>query len=125
MMGNTNWLNSIDKTGKGKKGWYKGYYFSSSWELAWIVYNLENDIKFKRNNEKFEYYFEDVKRYYIPDFIINGKYVEIKGYYSEQFKAKLKYFPYEIEVLYKNEIDFYIKYVKNKYTLKFVDVLKE
>ena len=36
-------------SGRGKKGWYKGYWCDSSWELALVIYNLEHNIKFERN----------------------------------------------------------------------------
>lgn len=42
-------------SGRGKKGIYKGYYCDSSWELAYVIYNLEHDIKFERNTQTFEY----------------------------------------------------------------------
>ena len=31
-------------SGRGKMGYYKGYYCRSSWELAWIVYQIEHNI---------------------------------------------------------------------------------
>lgn len=125
MKGNTNWVNSIHKTGIGKKGWYKNYYYCSSWELAWIVYNIEHDIYFIRNTEKFEYTFNDEVKFYIPDFICDDIYVEIKGYNSEQFKSKLEYFPHKIKVLYEKDMDIYIKYVIEKYGKNFTEILME
>ena len=29
-------------SGRGKKGWYKGYWCDSTWELAWVIYQLDN-----------------------------------------------------------------------------------
>lgn len=43
-------------SGRGKRGWYKGYYCDSSWELAWVIYNLDHGNQFKRNtNIYYEY----------------------------------------------------------------------
>ena len=69
-------------SGRGIKGWYKEFYFRSSWELAYIVYNLENKIKIYPSYDFFKYNFEDKERKYYPDFILeDGSYVEIKGYF--------------------------------------------
>ncbi len=76
--------------GYGKHGWYKGYWCDSSWELAWVIYNLDHGIKFERCKEKFEYEFEGKKYHYYPDFKLeDGTYVEIKGYETPRWKTKL------------------------------------
>ena len=57
---------------------YKGYWCDSSWELAYVIYNLEHNIKFERNKQGFEYEFENKKYKYYPDFILeDGTYVEV------------------------------------------------
>ena len=35
--------------GRAKSGWYKGIFCNSSYELAWVIYSLDNNVKFKRN----------------------------------------------------------------------------
>ena len=54
---------------------------------------------------------------YIPDWIVNNEYVEIKGYWTEQWQAKLDQFPKEekLLVLTKTEMQPYIDYVVEKY----------
>lgn len=84
--------------GRGKKGWYKGIFCDSSWELAWVIYYLDHNIKFERNFQKFEYEYNNEKHFYIPDFKMDGKYVEIKGFKNGQFYAKMKFFPHTIEI---------------------------
>ena len=42
--------------GRGKQGSYKGYWCDSSWELAFVIYHLEHDIKFKKKLEKISLY---------------------------------------------------------------------
>ena len=106
--------------GRGKHGWYKGYWCDSSWELAYVIYNLEHNIQFKRNTEKFKYVFENNDRNYIPDFIEDSKYVEIKGYNSNQFEAKKKYFKKKLVILDKKGIEKYINYVVSKYGKDFI-----
>lgn len=51
-------LVEFDKKGY-KYGWYKGHHCDSSWELAYLMYHLDNNISIERNNNKFfEYQFE-------------------------------------------------------------------
>ena len=38
-------------SGVGKGGWYKGYWCDSSYELAWIIFNIEHGNLFTRNTE--------------------------------------------------------------------------
>lgn len=102
-------------SGRGKKGWYKGYFCDSSWELAYVIYNLEHEITFKRNEEFFPYEFNGEKHNYKPDFIENGVFVEIKGYFNEQVEAKEKAFPFELKYLDKETIKPYLKYVEETY----------
>ena len=107
--------------GRGKKGWYKNYWCDSSWELAWVIYNLEHNIKFERNNRGFEYIFDNEKHKFFPDFKLdNGEYIEIKGYITNQVKEKIKQFPYKIKILEKNEIKVFIDYVTSKYGNDFI-----
>ena len=109
-------MEGIKKDQEGvKKGKYKNIYCDSSWELAFLLYCEDFNLDVKRCNEKFEYIYLGKKRFYIPDFIVNGVYIEIKGYVTEQWKAKLRYFPYKIEVFYKKEMQPILNYVKFKY----------
>ena len=48
-------------------------------------------------------------------FEINGVYVEIKGYFTEQTKAKEKAFPFQLKYLDINGIKPYIDYVEKMY----------
>lgn len=110
-------------SGRGKSGWYKGYWCDSSWELAWIIYNIEHGISFTRNNEKFDYFYNGKKSLWIPDFILNnGVFVEIKGYFTEQAKEKIKQFPNNIIILGKDEIEPAIRYVVGKYGKNYISL---
>ena len=116
-------------SGRGKKGWYKGFWCDSSWELAFVIYNLEHDISFERNNERFEYCFNG-KHKYIPDFILqDGTYIEIKGRRSyvdldEKNKAKISSFSGKLKVLYEKDMKHYLEYVIGKYGKGFVKLYK-
>ena len=110
---------------RGKKGWYKGYWCDSSWELAWVIYNLDNNIAFTRNTEGFEYLFDNIKHKYFPDFKKEDVFIEIKGYFSEQVKAKINQFPFKLEVLSKEEMKPILEYVINKYGKDFIKLYEK
>jgi hypothetical protein len=107
---------------RGKSGWYKGYWCDSSYELAYLIYCLDYDIKIERNKEGFEYVYEDKKHLFYPDFIVNGKYVEIKNFKSELTDAKISYFTNEITVIYKVDMCLYLEYAINKHGKSFISV---
>lgn len=111
----------IPGSGRGKSGWYKGFWCDSSWELAFVIYNLENNIAFSRNKNKFDYIYQGKNLTYTPDFIVNGKYVEIKGYKSAIWESKLSQFPETINVLYENDMKVYLDYVVDKYGKDYIN----
>lgn len=118
----------IGKNLKGfKHGWYKGFWCDSSWELAFVMYNIDHNIEFKRNDEGFTYTDKNkIKRYY-PDFIINEVYIEIKGYKSEVSIKKIESFPKDkkLIVLYKPEMKKYLDYAKETYGEDFWKLLED
>lgn len=111
-------------SGRGKRGTYKGYYCDSSWELAFVIYNLEHEIEFTRNRKKFKYLFEGKEHYYMPDFVINGSFVEIKGYWTKQWQAKMDQFPEheKLIVIDKHGISKYLNYAEDKYGKEFINL---
>lgn len=117
------WLNNNWKTklggyrkgsGQGKSGWYKGIYCDSSWELAFAIYHLDNNLPIQRCTEHRKYIFENKEHFYIPDFITDDGIIEIKGYRTKQWDIKEKNNP-DIKVLYAEDIKFYLDYVIQKY----------
>lgn len=112
-------------SGRGKKGRYKGFWCDSSWELAWVIYHIEHNIKFDRNHEFFNYEYNGKTHKYYPDFIINGKYYEIKGYESEKSNIKIKSFIKEIEVVDKHKIKPFVDYAVSKYGKDFIKLYEK
>ena len=111
------------RSGRGKNGWYKGYWCDSSYELVYVIYNLEHGIKFERNKKSFKYLFKSKEYNYYPDFILDdGTYVEIKGYKSEQWDYKKLSVP-NIKVLFKEDLKKEFEYVINKYGKNFINYL--
>jgi hypothetical protein len=107
-------------SGRSKSGWYKGFYCGSSYELAWIIYNIDHKIEFKRNTEGFDYFYEGETHKYYPDFIKEEIYYEIKGFKRKNDDAKFKSFPHKLRVLFKKDLGEIFKYVKETYGSDFV-----
>lgn len=134
----TDYRNKISAATKGKcgglrqgssraySGWYKGYWCDSSWELAFVMYCLDHNIKIARNYKGFEYQFEGQTYKYYPDFIMeDGSYTEIKGYMGKQNKEKILQFPYRLNLLVKSDMQTYIIYAKEKYGTNYVSLYDE
>lgn len=112
-------------SGRGKSGWYKGIWCDSSWELAWVIYSLDNNIQFSRNWEKFKYTINGKERNYTPDFLVNEIYQEIKGRRNfsnldEENKQKILQFTKPLNVLYENEMKPILDYVIKKYGKNYI-----
>lgn len=59
---------------------YDNQYFDSSWEVAYYIWLKDNNIDFIYHPKPgIKYISENKEHTYYPDFIINGKYIEIKG----------------------------------------------
>ena len=111
--------------GRGKNGWYKGYWCDSSWELAWVIYHLDNNIKFERCMHSFNYIYNNTKYKYHPDFIIENTLYEIKAFETERHKIKYTSISndFVLNIMYKNDIEPLIKWVKQKYNVKDITLL--
>ena len=108
-------------SGRGKKGWYKEFFCDSSYELAYVIFCIEHNIDIQRNTQKYQYNWEGKIKNYIPDFIVEGDIVEIKGYNSDQWQAKLKCLP-NIIVLYEEDLTEVFSYVISKYGKNYIDL---
>ena len=114
--------------GRGKNGWYKGYWCDSSWELAYVIYNLDHNIKFKRNKQGFEYIYENKTHKYYPDFILeDGTYIEIKGRrkyinIDNKNKEKINQFKYNLILILEKDIKLYLNYVIDKYSKNYIQL---
>lgn len=58
---------------------YNNLNFDSSWELYYYIFCEQKNIKITRVTEGLEYSVLNKKYYYFPDFLVEGKLVEIKG----------------------------------------------
>lgn len=111
-------------SGRGKAGWYQGFWCCSSYELAYVIYCLEHNIDIQQNKDKYEYMYNGKSHTYLPDFIQNDTYIEIKGYETAQDKAKYKSIPKnkKLKVLYKKDLIKELDYCENKYGKNYTDL---
>lgn len=105
-----------------KYGTYNGFHCDSSWELAFVLYHLDNNIPIQRCKEFFEYEYNNQSHLYFPDFIVNNTYYEIKGYQDETVFYKIEQFPKNknLIILYKKQIQPYLKYARDTYGKDFI-----
>lgn len=102
-------------SGRSKSGWYKGIYCGSTWELAFLVWALDHDLPVVRCTNKFPYVFEKQLRSYLPDFVINNFFIEIKGYDTHQTNSKIEQFPESLIVLRKEDLQPIFNYAISQY----------
>lgn len=105
-------------SGRGKKGWYKNYFCDSTYELVYVIYNIDHNIKFERCTLVYEYLYNDKIHLYHPDFILqDGSLVEIKGYHTAEVEAKINSVKDRpIRVLYEKDLHYAFEYVKENYS---------
>lgn len=108
-------------SGHSKSGWYKGIRCDSTWELAFLIYYLDNNLYIERCSEKRTYIWKGKKHIYYPDFITDKGIIEIKGYTTEQSEEKRKQNP-DIINIFKEDIQFYLDYIQNKYGKPLVEL---
>lgn len=111
-------------SGRGKSGWFRGYWCDSSYELVWIIYQLDHNKDFKRNTTKYKYKWKGKIKKYLPDFIQNDEIIEIKGFMTEQTKAKLKSVP-NLKILFKKDLKAEFDYVESKYGKNFIELYED
>jgi len=106
------------RSGRAKTGYYKGVYCGSTYELVWIIYQLDHCINF----ERFPGFLEKDGIKYYPDFLQNGNIVEIKGYESKESVSKktavAESFGYSVLELRKDDLIHCFKWVKENYNYK-------
>lgn len=126
-----NKLHRIDTSkhwrGNFKWGTYKGFWCDSSWELAFVMYCLDNKINIVQNHDFFNYEYKGKIHRYTPDFIIDGIYIEIKGYFTDKDREKLLQFPKDktIKLITNEDAKKYINYAKLTYGVRYFELYDE
>ena len=84
---------------------YDGKNFHSSPELAYYIWLIDHNIPFQYHIGSLPYMYNGILHHYYPDFIVNGRFVEIKGdqFFDKNGKMKPpKYSEYKNINTYKN-----------------------
>lgn len=126
---------NLVKTAKISKStyFYRNIKFDSKWELAFYIYNKDLGLNIKRNFKPIKYKKSDGKEHnFYPDFILNGKLIEVKGdqflkepYYSLYWKDKEAVcISNNIKILYSNDISPMLKYIYSKYGKNYLKQFK-
>jgi hypothetical protein len=103
-------------SGRGRKGWYRGFWCDSTYELAFVVWALDHEIPFVRNLEFFPYEYEGRVLQWTPDFLLaDGTYIEIKGYLTDQARATFEYFLRPLTIFTRTELSRIFDYVYQRY----------
>lgn len=121
---------------------YENIKFDSSYEIAFYIWNKDHGINVERCYDSFEYEVNGKIHKYFPDFKINDSYYEIKGEHlitqdrqhlidphkhsiTDETEAKMQCIrKNNIEIVDKDKIIFYIKYVKQKYGQNYIKQFK-
>jgi hypothetical protein len=104
-------------SGRSKSGHYKQIYCGSTYELCWVIYNIDHGVKFNR----FPGFIENTDLKYYPDFLLDDHktIVEIKGFENQESvdrKTKLaESVGYTVNVYRKDDLKYAFDYVKKKY----------
>ncbi len=115
-------------SGRGKKGWYKGYFCDSTYELVYVIFNIDNSVDFKRSKIVIPYSYKNKNHNYHPDFENSSTLIEVKGYHTDQVDAKIKATEaagYNLQMLYKDDLKYAFDYVKNNYEYENIEDLYE
>lgn len=105
-----------ERSGRSKYGYYEGIWCQSTYEMAFVWYCKSTGKEIVRNTEGFPYIgIDDEKHLYYPDFIIEGRYKEVKGYLRENDKNKLRDFPHPIDLIIDDEIKTIVRKAKSHF----------
>lgn len=117
---------------------YDDIQFDSSWELYLWIYAEDNGIEIEREPVKFSYEYDGIEHFYFPDFLYDGKLIEIKGNHFIDNNTLINPYDYEQNGLYDakykcilennveiiTDISFAKEYVDNKYTKHYVKLFR-
>lgn len=68
--------------------------------------------------------FNGTEKVYLPDFVVNGEIVEVKGYRTPEWEAKESHNP-DVKVYGKEEMTIILKWVVETYGKDFTDLYEE
>lgn len=118
---------------------YNNIFFDSSWELAYYIWLNDNNINFEYKPKIcFEYNYNNETHYYFPDFLVNNKLVEIKGWHffkedkmiCPYCEAKNELYEAKHQCMINNNVEIitncnkYLSYIKRNYGKDYLNTFK-
>lgn len=124
-----------------KKLSYDGVQFDSVPEVAYYIWLKDNNISFEHEPMTINYDFNGKNHVYMPDFIVEGQLIELKGnqFFKEDGTMQNPYdhsqdgvyeakhqcmIANNVKILRSNDYQKYVDYVNNKYGKDFLSTLK-
>lgn len=105
---------------------YQNERFDSSWEVAYWIWCKNNKKDIKRNTKKYKL---PSGRYIIPDFIVDGRLVEIKGDHLKKLSTWEEnsefYLRNDVRVLFYKDIKPILNYIYKKYGKNYLIQFKQ
>lgn len=112
------------------------YEFDSSWEVAYYIHLRDNNIDFEYHTKSIKYEYDGKEHFYIPDFYVDGKYVEIKGGHllkknvfnendNRVYAKRQCMIDNNVIIISDNEIRQYLNYVFDKYGKSYIKSLRK
>lgn len=102
-------------SGRSKSGRYKGIYCGSTYELAFLIWHLDNNKNIRRCIKHFPYIWNNKTYRYYPDFEVDDQIYEIKGRKTEIDDIKVA--AASAIIIDSIMIQQYIVYVAQKYNV--------
>lgn len=107
-----------NNSGNGKSGYYKGFYVSSTWECAFLIYCIENNIVISRCNLRLSYNTPEGNKIFHPDFFVNNEIIEIKGPRDKYGEYKKSTWGHIVKFFYLDDLIDIFKWVENTTGIK-------
>lgn len=109
----------------GKKGWYDGVFFMSTYELAYYIFMKDSNHTISRCKQRFKYFYNNKYHYYTPDFILDQKFIiEVKGLERPVDLVKYSVVP-DLVIIKFDDILPMLDYVKRTYNIQSIENLYE
>lgn len=101
--------------GRSKSGYYKGSFCGSTYELAYWIYCKDHGIDIERNTKVYPYTINGKTKTYLPDYIVEGHLVEVKGYVNSLTLIKASAVKEGVKIITLKELEPMMDYIDKKY----------
>lgn len=111
-------------SGYGKRGRFNGHIVQSTWECAFIIWAGLLGKQIFRNIQGFKFLFEGKERTFFPDFVMDGKLHEVKGWPSKLTSVKIAQFGQDVKFWFRKDLEEIFELVEEKMGCRIEDLWK-